>query len=103
MVSSWLKTGMCLGEPDPQAAADKILQELSDHALTLSHSRHISATKADELGIVVTKLEDDKDLQEAVLTVHHAYVQTLAETPAFKIIENHRGVGYISAVNILRP
>ena len=43
-------------------------------------------------------LEDEDELQEKVLTVHHACAQTLGETPAFKIIENQLGVSYISAV-----
>lgn len=100
MVKHWLVTGMFEGIADADAKATAILNELADHSLTLSHSRHISAVRAHELGIEVVNLEDDQDLQEAVLTVHHACVQTLTATPAFKIIENHKGVSFISAVNV---
>lgn len=97
MVKTWLETGMFRDRDDPGAAADKVLRDLADHSLTLSHSRHISAQRAIELGVVVDMLEDHQDLQEAVLSVHHACVQSVSETPAFKIIENHNGVAFINA------
>ena len=40
-------------------------------------------------------LEDDPKLQDAILTVHHACMHTLAFTPAIKIIENQKGIAYI--------
>jgi len=43
-------------------------------------------------------LEDDCELQDLVLTVHHACVLTLSSTAAVKIIENHRGIAYIQQV-----
>lgn len=101
MVRAWLLSGMFANEADPSQAADRVLGELADHALTLSHARHISAEKARDLGIKVVALEDDQELQERVLTVHHSCVQTLASTPAFKLIENHLGVSFISAVNVV--
>ena len=52
------------------------------------------------MGIEVVALEDDPALQEAVLTVHHAYVQTLAETQAIKLIENQDGIAHIGAIAI---
>lgn len=100
MVRQWLISGMMANDPDPAAAADKVLTELANHALTLSHARHIAAEKARELGLKVVVLESDQQLQELVLTVHHACVQTLAATPAFKLIENHLGVSFITSVNV---
>lgn len=100
MVKGWLITGMFKDEADPGAAADKVLAELSSHALTLSHSRHISMAKAQELGIKVTPIEADQELQDKILTVHHACTQTLADTPAFKIIENQNGISFISSVRV---
>ena len=61
-------------------------------------ARHISIDKAVALGLKVTALESDQRLQELVLTVHHACIQTLTETPALKIIENHMGVAFISSL-----
>lgn len=99
IVRDWLKSGMFEGHPDCDLKADKVMGELASHALTLSHSRHIGMKQAEALGLDIVELEKDGVLQEHVLTVHHACIQTLAETPAFKIIENHDGIGFITSVN----
>lgn len=98
IVSEWLKTGMFDGDVDAEVKAKAIIDELGSHALTLSHARHISAEKAKSLGITVVDLEQDQELQDAVLSVHHALIQTLSATPACKIIENHLGVANIQTV-----
>jgi hypothetical protein len=95
MVKNWLITGMFLGDPDAALKADRVITELSDHALTKSHARHISIQRARDIKLKVTGLEDDDALQEAVLTVHHAFIHTLSATPAVKIIENHCGAAFI--------
>lgn len=99
VVTKWLEQGMFANAKDPAKAAKTVMSELANHALTLSHERHISASKAKSLGLTIEMLEDDSELQERVLTVHHACTLTLGETPAFKIIENQNGVSYITAVN----
>jgi ClpP class serine protease len=101
MVKDWLMTGMFREEPDAEEKARKVVAELGSHALTLSHARHINIKKAQDLGLKVKAIEDDDALQEAVLSVHHACIQTLTETPALKIIENHLGVAYISSVHTI--
>ncbi len=95
LVKDCLVSCMFEGDSDAGTKADKIVQELGDHALTLSHGRHISFEAIKNAGIKVMALEDDPALQDAVLCVHHTCIQTLGDTPAFKIIENHNGVGYI--------
>ena len=101
MTKEWLTTGMFAGDPDAQQKAERIYAELADHALTKSHARHISMKRAQEMGIKVAALEDDDDLQEAVLTVHHACIQTLNATPAIKLIENHNGVASIQTMQAI--
>jgi membrane-bound ClpP family serine protease len=100
MVKEWLLTGMFNGEADAETKADNIIKELADHALTKSHARHISMRRAKEMGIKVVALEEDDDLQEAVLTVHHACIQTISATAACKIIENHLGVAHIEIASL---
>jgi hypothetical protein len=99
MVKQWLMSGMFNGEDNAEQKANKIVLDLGDHILTKSHNRHISIDRAKELGLKVLALEDDDDLQEAVLTVHHACIQTLSATPAYKLIENHRGIAFIQGIN----
>ena len=100
MVKEWLKTGMFRGQADADDKVKKVMLELASHALTLSHSRHLSAAKCKDLGLDIVMLESDANLQDAVLTVHHAMIHTLSATNAVKIIENHIGVASISSMKI---
>lgn len=95
MAKAWLANGMFAGEADAEQTAARMVKELGDHALTKSHARHLSAEKCKQIGLKVSFLEDNPDLQEAVLSVHHACIHTLSSTGAFKIIENHNGVAFI--------
>ena len=60
-----------------------------------SHARMVSAADASARGVEVTKLEDDDELQDAVLSVHHATMLTFDRTPCSKLIENDQGRGII--------
>lgn len=57
VVKDWLTSGMFKSDADADTKADRVLQELGDHALTLSHSRHISMQRARDLGLKVAALE----------------------------------------------
>ena len=94
----WLRECMFDGEATAAADAKRIIDELSDHALTKSHARHYSAEQARNLGVKVAQLEDDQDLQDAVLSVHHSVIQTLDATGAYKVVENQDGIAYIQQV-----
>lgn len=98
MTVEWLTTGMFSGDPESAAKASRIVKELADHALTKSHARHLHVDRCKEIGLKVCSIEDDQELQERVLSVHHACMLTLSATGACKIIENHRGVAFIKMV-----
>jgi len=95
MIRAWLETGMFEGDANPSQTINKIIQGLGDHATTLSHARHLSAEKCADMGLKIEKMEDDQKLQDAILSVHHAMMITLAETQAYKIIENHLGKAFV--------
>jgi hypothetical protein len=95
MVTEWMKTGMFNGEPDAAEKSKKIVSELSSHEQTKTHARHIHMDRLVELGVKVVPLETDQRLQDAILTIHHACVNTLTQTPAVKIIENQNSVSFI--------
>ncbi len=95
MAKEWLVRGMLSDDDNAEDKADQIVKDLSDHALMKSHARHLSAEKCRDIGLKIRMLEDSQQLQDAVLSLHHACVHTLASTPAFKIIENHKGVAFI--------
>lgn len=98
MVKGWLETGMLQSRPNKEALADSIVESLSDHSLTMSHDRHLSAETCKTMGLNIEMLEADDLLQDAVLSIHHACIHTLTSTPASKIIENHKGKAFIQIV-----
>ena len=99
MVKEWLTSGMFAGRADAQGDAERAIAELGDHALTKSHARHLPAERCAKI-LEVVALEDDPKLQDAVLSVHHAMIQTLTATTAFKIIENHVGRAFIQLAQV---
>lgn len=76
---------------------------LGSHKETFNHAKHIHFDKCKELGIRVVpletldkrKIDSCKDLQDCVLTIHHAYMHTFSNSSAVKIIENHLGSAMI--------
>lgn len=95
LVDGWLKRNMLSEEPEKDLIVSNILRELGDHSVSLAHNRHLSASKCKEIGLKVYDLESDQKLQDKVLSVHHIYFHTLSSTPAFKIIENQKGMAFI--------
>ena len=95
MVTEWLRTGMFENEKDASEKSEKVVAQLTDYKRLMSHSRPLPPKRCKEIGLNVHYLEDDKDLQDAVLSVHHACIHTLSGTAAYKIIENHAGKAYI--------
>jgi ATP-dependent protease ClpP protease subunit len=75
--------------------ADEIVKALSDFSENKSHDRHIHYEDCKKIGLNVNLLEADNQLQDLVLTVHHCYMNTLMNTTAYKIIENHMGVAFV--------
>lgn len=100
MAKDWLVSGMFQGQKRAESKAKDIVEELADHIITKSHARHFSAESAKKLGIKVEMLEKkgNEELQDLVLTVHHACIQTFSGTGAFKIIENQNGVAFVQVL-----
>ncbi len=95
MVESWLQENMFIQDADAKAKAKRVVQVLSDHSGTKTHSRHISMRRCREIGLNIEELEADNYLQDLILTIHHAFMHTFAQTPAIKIVENHKGVATV--------
>lgn len=89
-----LLDNMFADEEDGADLAKKISDRLSDLSKNKMHNRHIHYQDAIEMGLNIEMLEGDSSLQDLVLTVHHCYMYTLNNTPAFKIIENHKGQAF---------
>lgn len=106
-VKKWLTENMFSEYDDKEEKAAKVVETLSSHNATYSHSRHIHADELWSLGVKVTQLEgmdnrqieECKDLQDCVLTIHHSYMHTFASSNAIKIVESHSGNTMIIASN----
>jgi len=103
IVTEWLEQNMFSASPSPKDAAKQVVDSLSSHNTTFSHSRHIHSDELKKLGLKITMLEDldnreikdCKDLQDCVLTIHHSFMQTMASSNVLKIVENHLGQAMI--------
>lgn len=94
-----LQSNMFDGEVDAIAKADKIVKALSDVDANKAHSRHIHIDDCIQLGLKIERLEDDKALQDAVLTVHHCFMHSFSVSGAAKIVENHKGAAFMKVPN----
>lgn len=104
MVEEWLRANMLNGDQDVDEKITTIIEELGDHAVNKSHSRHLSSEKCKEIGLKIEDLENNGEFQDLVLSVHHSCIHTLSSTNAYKIIENHEGIAFIqSKQNLVVP
>ena len=95
IVQKWLAQGMLSDQPDADERAKKIVASLSSRDDNREHARHIHAERCIEMGLKVAALEDDQELQDLVLTVHHACNQMLSRMKVSKLIENQIGSSYV--------
>jgi hypothetical protein len=95
IVTDWLADNMLSGQAGGKAAAAAIAAYLGDHKATRSHNRHIGRNACEEIGLKIVKLEEHGnggDFQDAVLSVHHAYMHSFyQDRNILKIIENQNG------------
>jgi hypothetical protein len=93
LVTEWLAQYMLAARDDRKEKAQQIAAFFASYEEHRSHSLGIDRERAREQGVVIDDLEGDQTLQDAVLSVHHATMHTLAG-PAVKIVENHLGRTY---------
>lgn len=97
LTQQWLRDNMFLKENSKEAdeKISNIVNTLNSN--NKSHSRHFTREDCESMGLVVEALESSQDLQEAVLSLHHAFIITFDSSPATKIIENQLGACFITS------
>lgn len=100
--STNLATHMFAGRPDAVALAKETAAWFADFSAFKSHGRRVGLQEAREQHLSVTRLEDDDEFQDLVLSVHHATRHTFNGTPTVKLIENHRGRAYLEMHELVR-
>jgi len=93
LVGEWLEAYMFAGENDAAEKAGRIAAYFGDYGRHQSHNLGIDRDQAREEGVRIEDLESDPSLQDAVLSVHHAFFHTFS-TSAVKVVENHLGRGF---------
>ncbi|MCI6413406.1 MAG: hypothetical protein MR848_06595 [Butyricimonas virosa] len=73
----------------------EIKKTFGDNDDSKTHSRHISKEKCKEVGLNIIDLEEDQELQDLVLSIHHCYMITFEKTIATKVVENSIGGCYL--------
>ena len=91
-VAEQLEAHMLEGDPDKAKA---VAAWFADFSHFKSHGRPVTIHDALRLGLNVTRLEDNQELQDLVLSVHHAVRHTFNNTGTTKLIENHHGRAYL--------
>ena len=101
MVTEWLARFMFAEGPDPHEAAEVVANALSDYGQFMSHGRRLGVSRLKALGLNISDLEADPQLQDLVLSVHHAVNHTMNHTGVVKIVENHLGKAFIRRVGMV--
>lgn len=82
---------------------DEIKRAFNDNSESKVHSRHFSKTKLQKLGLNVSSLEDNQQLQDLVLSLHHCYVILLENASIAKCVENSVGGRYLRMLALGKP
>lgn len=91
LVGEWLSQYMLAGDTQ---RARQVAEWLADDKTHLSHGRALRIEDLQAKGVNVSRLEDDPELQDAVLTYHHLAMHTFGGGTALKIIENNAGARF---------
>lgn len=98
MVTTWLNEGMLKDDEEREIKISKIMEKFNNPDETLEHSRHIHGEEALDAGLVIEQMEENQDLQDAILSVHHSYMITFGAANVAKIVENNLGTSYLNMI-----
>lgn len=95
----WLTDNMLAQAPDARLRLNRILSLFASHQNTKAHDRHISASECLKIGLEVRMIEEDPDLQDAVLSVHHAATLFMKQNNLVSMVTNPRCTGLFRNAN----
>lgn len=95
IVKQWLKSNMFLEDSVADKKVEDILNLLCDHRTSAMHNRHFSHSELCDKGMKIKLMEDDNDLQDKILTLHHAFMITFQKSNVAKAIESSNGARWI--------
>lgn len=96
LVNGWLCDCMFQKDKNRKAKAKRVLKELGKHDASKMHDRHYDCIKCQNMGLNVTALENDQNIQDKVLSIYHTYLLSIYRLPeVIKFIENQNGQTFI--------
>ena len=96
LVRGWLSECMFKKSVKKEERIKTILDELASHDASKVHDRHYDYVKCKRLGLKVTALEKDQELQEAVLSLYHCYLLSIyRNSNSLKYIESQNGQTFV--------
>ena len=96
-VEDQLTKVMFKGMENANFKAKKVVDNLTQYKD--GHDRHYHLDECKSMGLKIELLEKDHELQDLILTVHHCNMHMFMNTPAYKIVENHKGIGMLKNAN----
>lgn len=97
LVYEWL--GSCMFDNSIETdrkIVSNIVSKLNEHENSKIHNRHYNSEFCKSIGLKIEMMEESDSLQDAILSLHHAYMITFSCTKAVKIIENNKGKSAIA-------
>ncbi|WAH96177.1 SDH family Clp fold serine proteinase [Arthrobacter sp. MMS18-M83] len=95
IVGDWLARYMFKQDSDPQGKGLAVARHFNDASKHKSHGKRIGFEEAVGQGLKISLLEDDSELQEAVLTAYHRMTIASEQTPLTKFIWGSHGSRWI--------
>jgi len=91
LVVDWLETGMFAGENNAKVKAKNLVKKyLNNHKDSKTHDRHFSMEKCKSFGLKIYEMENDNELQNLILSIHHAALLSIEIGNSLKIIESQQ-------------
>lgn len=102
-VKNWLIEYMFKDESNKQDYAEEVAEWLGNFNNHKTHGKPISIKEAKAHKLNIIALEDDKTLQDLVLSVYHATQVTFQFSSCLKLIENQNGHGWYMNIAVQPP
>ncbi len=85
---------------DDDKTVNKIVDALNSHIDTKTHNRHLPPSKCKEIGLNITLMESDDDLQDLILSIHHCCMKIFNTAKIYKIFSNNKRRTYNFEYNL---
>lgn len=95
LVENWLESGMFSDDENAKKIAENITEHLNNHGASKTHDRHFSTKTCKEFGLKIKEMESDQDLQDKILSIHHATMLTINILQTSKIIQSQQNEPWI--------